>query len=152
MLTMERNATPTRWVAALAVLAAAGAGAWLLARAPEPRAAAVAAERPAERTVPRFVARPAAKTVEDDDTEAPASFGEVRGNGRTEPVVDFDEEHAEAARAYRERIASNIAHLEEKARIARAEGNPQRAELMEKRIAGLFRRLAEFEADVAEAP
>ncbi len=149
---MGRNATSTRWGAALAVVVAAGAGAWLWLGEPEPEARVASSKGGARSAVPKFVAREVSGAPAATPTEPLDEVGVVRADGRTEPIVDFEQEHAEAARAYRKRIADNIAHLEEKARIARAEGHPQRAALMEKRIAGLSRRLAEFEAELGEAP
>ena len=61
--------------------------------------------------------------------------------------MDQQAEDVRDAQAYRQRINDNISHLELQAEIARQQGHPQRAELMEKRVSGLERRLSELEAD-----
>ena len=71
----------------------------------------------------------------------------VLSTGQKKPVIDTEEQEARDALAYSERIANNIANLELAAEAARREGNPRRAELMEKRISGLERRLSEFETE-----
>ena len=73
---------------------------------------------------------------------APTSTPEpvVQATGREAPLRDEAAEADRAAQRDQQRIADNIAHLQAAAEDARAQGNPQRAVLMEKRIEGLRRR------------
>lgn len=63
--------------------------------------------------------------------------------------VEAHDDLGEAEWAYRERIDRNIASLAVAATLAREQGQLERAELMERRISGLTRRAAQFEASLA---
>ncbi|MBL4689742.1 MAG: hypothetical protein JKY37_34455 [Nannocystaceae bacterium] len=63
--------------------------------------------------------------------------------------IEAHEDLGEAEWAYRERIDRNIASLAVAATLAREQGHLERADLMERRISGLTRRAAQFEASLA---
>ena len=65
--------------------------------------------------------------------------------GQEVHIVDGPADLAMARNNYESRILDNIEHLERAAAEARAQGFDQRAELMEQRMVGLERRLAEFD-------
>ena len=69
--------------------------------------------------------------------------------GHAEHLVDSPQDIAMAELNYEKQILDNIEHLEAAAAQARAEGYEQRAEIMEKRMVGLERRLAEFDLERA---
>jgi len=143
-----------RWWAGLplVVLVAAG-GTWLLQDKTDPlpeanEAALADAATPANAPAAdlgSWGTSPADEQAESDHTE-------LTSTGRTEPIVDLNDEDTRSVKAYRQRIDDNISHLELAAEVARQQGELQRAELMEKRISGLERRLSEFEAEQAATP
>ena len=112
--------------------------------AAERRAGPVAAVPP---TAPRA---PAPAEAEEVVAAAPAApVGLAFAESADWYAVDPRDDDLKAEDAYRERLQKNIDSLEEAASVAEAEGNPQRAELMRRRIEELERRADEFEADLA---
>ena len=124
----------------LAALVVAGSVAWLMLDHTQPVSSAGSEATTSSTTHQTRDAR-----SEELDTGGAEAEAELASTGRTKPIVDTEAEADQSAAAYRDRIDDNIAHLEMAAAAARYEGHPQRAELMEMRISGLNRRLAEFE-------
>ncbi len=140
-------------VAVAALLAALGA--WLLLSSPENPEVDLSLPADVSTVTTTTTTTPNRLTEAVDVVEADHPRLErddvrrVEATGRMDPVVDIEREDALAAVAYSERIEANIALLEHKAEVARRDGLEALAELMDKRVAALERRLREHEEDVA---
>ncbi len=139
------------WMTRLPLLfAGVGAAVLLLARPPvepavaEPvQLAAVEAERSADHAPSAEVARTHRPTLR----AAAPSVPRVAGTGVTDIRADPVEEQ-ELARINRELLLeTSIGNLQAAARQAQAEGNPQRADLMLRRVDALAARLGELRSD-----
>ena len=146
------TASKKRWASLPLVALVAAGGAWLLLNTNDETSPDAHAPEVTSTSLGQWGSTPILHDSDQDDLEeaqaaAAEALAEIEGTGRTQSIVDQQAEDVRDAQAYRQRINDNISHLELQAEIARQQGHPQRAELMEKRVSGLERRLSELEAD-----